>query len=192
MNDLVTPGVTTRLQREQQMRQEGQTNFNSNQQPCVSSASLTISSSAATTTSSTVEAPVTSAPVSSTLSQAQETASSTVITTAASAVLTNTTSSTSTIISSDSANVTDSKSEKAIEKSGDSTAAVVISDTTEGDEDEEGNVSVVGSAAGTGGPHPCVVCRTVLEHHGQSRPLPKHQATQYGLEVRILDLFVFC
>lgn len=26
------------------------------------------------------------------------------------------------------------------------------------------------------------MCKAALEHHGQSRPLPKHQASQYGLQ----------
>lgn len=51
------------------------------------------------------------------------------------------------------------------------------------DDDEEENNLNSSNAAGTGGPHPCVVCKAALEHHGQSRPLPKHQASQYGLQV---------
>lgn len=59
------------------------------------------------------------------------------------------------------------------------------SDTAEDDDDEEeeeNNLNAT-NAVGTGGPHPCVVCKATLEHHGQSRPLPKHQASQYGLQV---------
>ena len=51
------------------------------------------------------------------------------------------------------------------------------------DEEEEENNPNASNAVGTGGPHPCVVCKAALEHHGQSRPLPKHQASQYGLQV---------
>lgn len=31
------------------------------------------------------------------------------------------------------------------------------------------------------GPHPCAVCQTVVEAGNQSRPLPRSQASQYGL-----------
>ncbi|XP_037077120.1 nuclear receptor corepressor 1-like [Pollicipes pollicipes] len=39
---------------------------------------------------------------------------------------------------------------------------------------------------GRGGPHPCAVCQTQLEHHGQSRPLPAAHAASYGLSERDL------
>lgn len=69
------------------------------------------------------------------------------------------------------------------------------SDSAEDDdeEEEEENNPNASNAVGTGGPHPCVVCKAVLEHHGQSRPLPKHQASQYGLQVCLpLSKIIFC
>lgn len=64
------------------------------------------------------------------------------------------------------------------------------SDSAEDDDDEEDEENGLNSSSviGTGGPHPCVVCKAVLEHHGQSRPLPKHQAPQYGLLVNTVFL----
>ena len=65
---------------------------------------------------------------------------------------------------------------------------MVVSDSAEDDDEEmdEENMMNCSNQVGSGGPHPCVVCKAALEHHGQSRPLPKHQASQYGLLVSIL------
>ena len=65
---------------------------------------------------------------------------------------------------------------------------MVMSDSAEDDDEEMDEESLMNcsSQVGSGGPHPCVVCKAALEHHGQSRPLPKHQASQYGLQVNII------
>ena len=177
---MVTPGVTTRLQREQQMRQEVQTTSYGTRESLSSASIMTSasSSSVVTTASSVSETSLSSAQASQ--PQTNETTSTVSSATTSSATVSSATTATLPTVPDTGVAVGD---QKAPATSSVGSLAVVVSDTTENDEEEENHISTTSNASGTGGPHPCVVCKAVLEHHGQSRPLPKHQSAQYGMQV---------
>ena len=164
-NDTLPSGPVTRGK---QMRQEIQSSSYGNQN-CVSRSSIMTSSASCTATVTTT-----------TCSTVVET--STVVSTAATAVHT-------AVVHQE---LPLAEPAEKVADSSTNPAGLPVSDSTEGeeeDEEEDGTLNAGGvSGAASGGPHPCVVCRTMLEHHGQSRPLPKHQASQYGLQVQLWKL----
>uniref|UniRef100_T1JIR2 SANT domain-containing protein n=1 Tax=Strigamia maritima TaxID=126957 RepID=T1JIR2_STRMM len=54
-------------------------------------------------------------------------------------------------------------------------------DSETGDEQSDDNDGSNDNQDKSGGPHPCAVCKTMLEHFGQSRPVTKGNCAQYGL-----------